>query len=78
MPPARTLVKILTLKCREATELMSRSLDDDLGLGDRLAMRLHTLICRPCRRFRTQIGRIRRCLRGGEPIADAGKTDLTP
>jgi hypothetical protein len=72
MPFTRTLVKIMTLRCREATELISAAMDEEgeLRLGDRVAVRLHTLICGPCRRFRTQLDRVRQWLRDGESLAD--------
>ena len=42
------------MNCREATELMSRARDEKLTLGQRIGLRLHTLICAGCRRTREQ------------------------
>ena len=49
--------------CKETTELASRALDERLGLGERLAMRMHLLICTNCTRFVQQINDMRRMLR---------------
>jgi len=43
------------LKCREASELTSRSLDSDLPWHEKTALRVHLAICRMCRRFRDQL-----------------------
>ena len=47
--------RILTLTCDESTRLMSDSLDTELPYGERLAFRLHSVICLHCRRFSRQI-----------------------
>ena len=52
--------KILTLPCSEATRLTSESLDRALPAHDRLAVRLHTLACLSCRRYRRQVLSLRR------------------
>jgi hypothetical protein len=49
------LLQILTLHCEEASSLISRELDEPLGLPERLAVRGHVLVCRSCRRFRRQL-----------------------
>ena len=49
--------------CKETTELASRALDERLGLGERLAMRMHLLICTNCARFAQQIQDMRKVLR---------------
>ncbi len=49
------LLKILTIRCEEASVLTSRELDEHLALADRLALRGHTLVCRSCRRLRRQL-----------------------
>jgi predicted anti-sigma-YlaC factor YlaD len=46
---------ILTLRCESASELLSRRLDEPLGLAERLAVHGHLLSCRHCRRFRRQL-----------------------
>ena len=51
----RAIRRLFTLKCEESTQLVSKSLDADLTCGERLAVRLHALICRSCRRFARQV-----------------------
>jgi len=41
----------LHLTCREATELLSRGLDQPLGRPERMALWLHLIICRGCSHF---------------------------
>lgn len=36
------------LKCKQATELMSQSLDRDLTLNERIRLKLHLFICSGC------------------------------
>jgi hypothetical protein len=52
--------RILTLHCDEASRLSSESLDHPLPRVDRLACRLHLLICARCRRHRRDILALRR------------------
>jgi hypothetical protein len=49
--------------CKETTELASRALDERLRFGERLAMRVHLMICTNCTRFVKQIHDMRRILR---------------
>ena len=44
------------LTCKDASELLSQAQDRTLGLRERLALRLHLLICDGCTNF-SQIGR---------------------
>ena len=60
MSPLKSLWKILTLHCVEATRLASESIDGPLAAGDRVALNLHTVSCRSCRRFRAQLREIHR------------------
>ena len=46
---------ILTLSCEESARLASESFDRDMPRGERLAVRLHALCCRSCRRYRKQL-----------------------
>jgi hypothetical protein len=57
------------LSCKEASQLMSAAMDRRLSLGERLALRLHLLICLGCRRFQSQMDFLREACRrfgGGE------------
>ena len=44
----------MMIMCREATQLMSLSLDRPLNRRECLRLRLHTMMCRPCRRCQAQ------------------------
>lgn len=57
-----------TLSCREVTQLVSEGLDRRLGLGERVALRLHFAICRSCANFNRQMGFLREATRR---LADA-------
>ena len=57
-----TVKRILTLCCDESTRLVSESLDRELPFGERLAVRLHALSCRSCRRCRKQFVFLRQAL----------------
>jgi hypothetical protein len=48
---AEDMVKLLTLRCREAAALLSAAQDGELSRMDRWALRGHLLICGPCRRY---------------------------
>jgi predicted anti-sigma-YlaC factor YlaD len=43
------------LSCREATRLLSDSLDRRLPFGRRVRLRIHVLICVACRRYARHI-----------------------
>jgi hypothetical protein len=45
--------------CKEITILVSESLDRELSLGERLAVRLHLMMCRFCSRYRKQLQTLR-------------------
>jgi hypothetical protein len=46
------------LKCKQATELMSQSLDRDLTLNERIRLKLHLFICTGCVNCNKQMGLI--------------------
>jgi hypothetical protein len=48
------------LNCRRAAALILKREDAALGLGDRLGLRLHLVICDACTRFDAQVGVMRR------------------
>ncbi len=41
--------------CKEITALVSESLDRRLPFGERLAVRLHLMMCKFCSRYREQL-----------------------
>jgi len=45
----------MTLSCKEVSELVSQSLDRELSLRERAAVRLHLMMCRMCANYRSQI-----------------------
>lgn len=51
------------LSCKEATRLMSRSLDLELNLWQKAGLRLHLMACDGCTHFRQQVAFMRLALR---------------
>lgn len=51
------------MDCKQATGLVSQSLDRKLSLAERLALRYHLFICRACSAFKLQITQIRSALK---------------
>ena len=49
--------------CKEVSRLVSEGLDRDLGFGERVALRVHFLMCKGCRNFEEQMTMLRRALR---------------
>jgi hypothetical protein len=47
------------IKCKEASRLMSRAMDEALPLWQRLALTLHLAICDACRSARRQMRLLR-------------------
>lgn len=45
----------MRITCRQAAELVSRGLDRQLSLGERLRLRLHLAVCRSCARYQRQL-----------------------
>lgn len=54
--------------CKTITALMSRSLDENISLWERLKMHLHKLMCRACSRYLTQIRFLRRAMQINEEL----------
>ena len=52
----------MMLTCKEAARLVSQGLDRRLGLAERLALRLHLLICDGCSNFSKQVAFLRKAL----------------
>ena len=46
------------ITCRRAAELISRELDADLPLHQRVVLRFHKMVCGACRRFWRQLGAV--------------------
>jgi putative zinc finger protein len=45
----------MLLSCKETTRLLSQGEDRRLGLGERIALRLHLAICDGCRNVAAQL-----------------------
>lgn len=57
------------LNCRQATRLISQSMDAELPWHRRLAMRLHLLYCVWCRRYAAQLKFLRSAAKQLSPEA---------
>ena len=53
----------MMITCKQTSELMSQGQDRELGLVERLRLRLHLLICERCRRVEQQLGLLRATIR---------------
>lgn len=51
------------LSCKQASQLLSQSLDRRLARRELIALRLHLMLCSMCRRFGCQIVGVRSLLR---------------
>ncbi len=47
------------LSCKQASQLISQSLDRSLTLRERFALQLHLIICKYCKRFSQQLQTLR-------------------
>jgi hypothetical protein len=50
------------LTCKQASKLISQSLDHPLTWSEKMRLRLHLFICDPCRHFRRQLNLLRTLL----------------
>ncbi len=48
--------------CKEVTRLVSEGLDRELRFGERVALRVHFMMCKGCRNFEDQMARLRRAM----------------
>ena len=51
------------LSCKDASQIISQSLDRQLTVRERFALKLHLLICKYCKQFSQQIVAIRVALK---------------
>lgn len=47
------------ISCKTASRLVSKSLDCPLSWKDKLALRMHLMICKRCKRFMQQLVKLR-------------------
>ncbi len=60
----------MLLSCKETTRLLSQGEDRELGFGERVALRLHLVICDGCRNVRAQFRFLRLAIRDLSRDAD--------
>lgn len=51
------------LNCKEASQLISQSLDRPLSLSERWQLKIHLWMCDACRRFKQQLNQLKQHLR---------------
>lgn len=49
----------MMLNCKQASKLVSQSLDRPLSWSERLQLKLHLFMCNPCRQFKRQLQMLR-------------------
>ena len=59
------------LSCKQATRMMSEGQDRKLGMSERMALRLHLIICSGCRNFGSQMHSLRKISK----VYASGKTE---
>lgn len=55
------------ITCKDASLLIEHQMHEALPLGHRIQLRIHLLICPPCRKFGHQTQSIRKHLRDQDP-----------
>jgi hypothetical protein len=50
----------MKLSCREASRLLSQSMDRKLRLGEQARLRLHLMLCDACTNFKRQLQVLRK------------------
>ena len=66
-------MKFLNRNCREVTALVLARHERELGPVERLAVRLHMVICAACPRFERQVALMRRALPRWRAYRDGGE-----
>lgn len=56
----RMIPRAIKISCKEASRLISQSMDERPSLGLRLKLRLHLAICDACRNFNSNLALLRR------------------
>lgn len=65
----------LMRNCREITTLVLQAEDRSLGAGERLAVRLHMLVCKACPVFGRQLQLMRRASQRWRQYTEGGADD---
>lgn len=55
------------MSCRKMTQLISKSMDEPLSFRERFMLRLHTITCGACRRYRSQLESMRNAIQRMTP-----------
>ena len=63
MSRPQSVWRLFNSSCQEMTRIASESLDHDPGRLERVALRLHVLYCKACRRYLRQITLLKKALR---------------
>lgn len=64
-----------TFRCRDVSEMISRSMDTRLPLGKRIGIRFHLMMCRLCRRYQQQLALISDALSSVDKALEAEEPD---
>lgn len=56
-------MSMLKLTCKEASRLISQSMDHKLTIAQRSVLRLHLSVCEACTRFGAQLNTLRAAMR---------------
>jgi hypothetical protein len=56
------MVSPVRLSCKEASRLLSQSMDRELTLGEQARLRLHLTLCDACRNFSRQLKVLRQAV----------------
>ncbi len=56
--------------CKEVAARLSEGFDVPMPLGERMSLRLHTMMCKYCARYANQIAALRELARGYEAVDD--------
>jgi len=76
-PVGATRVAGLSMKCKDASRLVSEARDRQLGIRERSSLRMHLWMCGNCRRFMRQIRLLGRALgRLADPDDTAGRAPV--
>lgn len=70
--------RVMSLPCESMTGLISHDLDAPLPASARFAYKFHLLYCTACRRYRTQLTRLRAALRVAAGLSGFAAGSLTP
>ena len=72
-------IRLVGLRCKHATRLISQSLERPLRRSEKLALAFHLLVCKWCRRYRKQLRLIEEMIRAfASPGAPGGGGAMMP